>query len=263
MAVVQSDKSVGGGEKSSTPAWSRAELASDPHADDDKPEKVRRMFASIADRYDLNNRLHSLGRDQAWRRAAVRIAAPRTGETVLDVACGTGDLSRLFARSEASSVVGVDFCPQMLEIARTKTKKDATPIRFVEADAMDLPMDDHSVDIVSIAFGIRNVADPGKAIAEFRRVLRPGGRLVILEFSTPRNKTIAWLNTLYSKRVMPISATLISRDTSGAYRYLPRSIDTFLRRDELSQLVRDSGFASVTQESLTFGVCVCHRGVAS
>lgn len=244
------------------PAWSATELAADPHARDDKPERVRRMFASIAHRYDLNNRLHSFGRDQSWRRAAVREAAPRPGDHVLDVACGTGDLSRLFARSAADRVTGADFCPEMLAVARTK-KSAGAPVEYVEADAMNLPFESNSFDIVSIAFGIRNVADPAAAIREFARVLRPRGRLVILEFSRPRNPVIAKLNDLYCGRIMPWTATLISGDRSGAYRYLPRSVDTFLSRDQLAQLMRDAGFQAVTQRPLTFGVCVCLRGIAT
>lgn len=250
----------------SQPAWSAADLAANPHAQDDKPARVRRMFAAIAPKYDLNNRLHSFGRDQAWRRAAVRIAEPRLGATVLDVACGTGDLTRLFAKSAASRVIGADFCSEMLSIASTKTPSGAigpTPVHYIEADAMALPFDDNSVDVISIAFGIRNVSDPAVAISEFARVLRPGGRLVILEFSQPRNPVIRWFNNIYCNRIMPWTATWISRDTSGAYRYLPRSIDTFLDREQLAQLMRDAGFTAITQRSLTFGVCACHRGVAS
>ncbi len=248
------------------PAWSSDELAENPHTREDKPARVRQMFAAIAPKYDLNNRLHSFGRDQAWRRAAVRIAEPRLGETVLDVACGTGDLTRLFAKSAASRVIGADFCREMLGVAGSKTpggKIGATPVNYLEADAMALPFGDNSVDIVSIAFGIRNVAVPATAISEFARVLRPGGRLVILEFSQPRNPLIRRLNDLYTGRIMPWSATKISGDRSGAYHYLPRSIDTFLDREQLAQLLRDAGFTAITQKSLTFGVCTCHRGVVS
>ncbi len=248
------------------PAWSEQDLAGDPHAQEDKPARVNRMFAAIAPKYDLNNRLHSFGRDQAWRRKAVETAAPRSGDVVLDVACGTGDLTRLFAKSPASRVIGADFCGAMLSVASQKTagkRFGGASIQYIEADAMALPIADNSVDIVSIAFGIRNVATPATAIGEFARVLRPGGRLVILEFSEPRNPVIRQLNHVYCSRIMPRTATLISRDTSGAYHYLPRSIDTFLDRDELAQLMRDAGFTAITQQSLTMGVCTCHRGIAT
>lgn len=243
------------------PAWSREDLASDPHAREDKPAKVRRMFASIARSYDLNNRLHSFGRDQAWRRAVVRLAEVRDGDAVLDIACGTGDLARLFARSGADRVVGGDFCPEMLDIARAKPTHRGRAVEYLHADALALPFADGSFDIVSIAFGLRNVADPARAVSEFRRVLKPGGRLLILEFDRPRNPVLRVLNDVYCRRVMPVTASIISRDRSGAYRYLPRSVDTFLSREGMAQLLRDAGYAGITQTPLTFGVCVCHRGV--
>ena len=134
------------------------------------------MFARIAGRYDLNNRLHSLWRDQAWRREAVRAGGASRGDRVLDAACGTGDLAGLFARAGAGQVVGVDFCPEMLDAARRKFPRER--IRWLPGDATALPLGDGEFDVVSIAFGIRNIADPSLALAEFRRVLRPGGRLL-------------------------------------------------------------------------------------
>ncbi len=243
------------------PAWTDPELA-DPHANADKPDKVRRMFGAIARSYDLNNRLHSFGRDQAWRRAAVNAARIQPGDAVLDVACGTGDLTQAFARTEVSHVVGLDFTPEMLDVARHKQTSLPNQLRdritYKQGDAMHLTEADESFDVVSIAFGIRNVADPAAAAAEFFRVLRPGGRLVILEFDQPRIAPIRWLNHLYCSRIMPLTATLISRDRSGAYRYLPRSVDTFHSADALDDMLRSTGFVGVTAQRLTFGVCVCH-----
>jgi demethylmenaquinone methyltransferase/2-methoxy-6-polyprenyl-1,4-benzoquinol methylase len=209
------------------------------------------MFGAIAHRYDLNNRLHSFGCDQRWRRAAVAMAAPRESDAVVDVACGTGDLARLFADAGVGSVIGVDFTPEMLAIACSK----GGGVEYREGDAMRLAIPDDSADIVSIAFGLRNVQDPKMAIAEFRRVLRPGGRLVILEFSRPGNRVMAAANDLYSRHIMPRTAAWIAGDSSGAYRYLPRSVDTFLDPDALAALVQDAGFAHLTQRRLTFGVC--------
>jgi len=223
------------------------------------------MFAAIAPRYDLNNRLHSFGLDQRWRRAAVRAAELRPGDEVLDAACGTGDLTRAFARAGAQRAVGLDFCPEMLAIARRRRSGLGDSIEYVEGDAQDLPFDDDSVDVVSIAFGIRNVQSSPQALAEFRRVLRPGGRLVILEFDRPRSRVIAALHNFYCSRVMPITATLIGGPPaarSGAYRYLPRSVDTFLDRAAMAAAMREAGFTAITQRSLTFGVAMVHRGVA-
>lgn len=245
------------------PAWTRAELAADPHAHEAKADKVRGMFAAISHRYDLNNRVHSFGRDRAWRRAAVRLADPSGADEVLDAACGTGDLARAFAAAGARRVVGLDFTPEMLALARAKPPVGRCAIEYVEGDAMNLPFADASFDIVSIAFGIRNVSDPGRALREFRRVLRPGGRLVILEFSRPRFPPIAWINDFYCSVIMPRTATLLARDRSGAYRYLPRSVTTFLSREAMADAMRCAGFDDIHLRPLTFGVCVGYRGSVS
>ncbi|MBL8747152.1 MAG: bifunctional demethylmenaquinone methyltransferase/2-methoxy-6-polyprenyl-1,4-benzoquinol methylase UbiE [Phycisphaerae bacterium] len=250
------------GPTTTSPAWTREELSSNPHAHAEKAEKVRRMFGAIAHRYDLNNRLHSFGRDQAWRRAAVRLAGVGPADHVLDVACGTGDLTRAFANAGAAEVTGLDFTPEMLDIARRKPSAVAgtTPIRYVEGDAMSLPFDDRSFDIVSIAFGIRNVSEPARAFREFRRVLRPAGRLIVLEFGRPRFAPIAWLNDFYCSTIMPRTATLISGDRSGAYRYLPKSVQTFLTREAMVGAMEAAGFTDVRTRAMTFGVCIAYRG---
>jgi demethylmenaquinone methyltransferase/2-methoxy-6-polyprenyl-1,4-benzoquinol methylase len=250
----------------SGPVWSEGDLTQSPHQHAQKQERVGRMFAAISRSYDLNNRLHSFGLDQAWRRHVVRAVKTRAHEHVLDVACGTGDLTRLFAQgvgasAPAAKVVGLDYTDAMLDIAREKRSHPTDAgIEYVQGDAMALSFADASFDVVSIAFGIRNVQDPALAVREFFRVLRPGGRLAVLEFDRPRNPIVRFGNDLYTKRIMPVTATLISRDRSGAYRYLPKSVDTFLDRDALGGLIKASGFTSLTQRALTMGVCVCHVG---
>lgn len=216
------------------------------------------MFAAISGAYDFNNRLHSLGLDQWWRKSTVKIAGLKPGEVVVDVACGTGDLSIAFANAGAGQVIGVDFTYEMLPIAR---KKSGGRISYLTGDAMALPLPDGCCDVVSIAFGVRNVADVGRAMAEFRRILRPGGRLVVLEFSQPENGLIRWGNDLYCKHIMPHTATLLSGDKSGAYKYLPMSVDTFINRQEMQAKMEQAGFGQVTQTVMTFGVVVCYRGV--
>ena len=246
------------------PAWTSDDLAQSPHTRNDKPERVRSMFAAIARSYDLNNRLHSFWRDQAWRRTAVRMAAVKPGDRVLDCACGTGDLTMAFARSPAERVVGSDFTQEMLDIAcfkQPRLAKHADKVSYEQGDATALAHPDGSFDIVSIAFGIRNVSDPAAALAEFFRVLKPGGRLVVLEFDEPRFAPIRWASNLFTKRIMPLTATLIARDRSGAYRYLPKSVETFLDRDQLAERVRGAGFDAISQNPMTFGVCVCTRAV--
>lgn len=246
-------------------AWSSEELSRDPHINERKAEKVRRMFGAIAHRYDLNNRLHSFGRDQAWRRAAVRMAEISTRDEVLDVACGTGDLTRAFADGGAERIVGLDFTPEMLAIARekrlgAKRRPERAVIEYVQGDAMALPFSDGSFDVVSIAFGIRNVSEPDRAFAEFYRVLRPGGRLIVLEFGRPKWGPVRWVNDVYCGVIMPRTATLLSGDRSGAYYYLPRSVQTFLTREAMRGAMERAGFERVREKGLTLGVCVCYRG---
>jgi demethylmenaquinone methyltransferase/2-methoxy-6-polyprenyl-1,4-benzoquinol methylase len=243
------------------------------------------MFAAIAPSYDLNNRLHSLWMDQRWRKKAVKLAALKPTDRVVDVACGTGDLTVKFrdklltstvGNSRGPLVIGVDFTFEMLPLARRKgylpppvgAIDSANPfastvdcISWVNGDAMCLPLPDACCDVVSIAFGIRNVADPAAAVREFRRVLRPGGRLIILEFSLPTNGVLRGLYNFYFRHVLPRTATLISGDRTGAYKYLPESVNTFIGREQMTGMMRDAGFAGLEQHPLTFGVCVCYRGV--
>jgi len=226
------------------------------------------MFGGIASSYDLNNRVHSLWRDQAWRRTAVRLAEVRATDRVLDVACGTGDLTEAFAAAGPAEVTGLDFAEPMLEIARSKTERRRRAVglprpTYVSGDATQLPFEDAAFDVVSIAFGIRNVSEPARALAEFRRVTRPGGRLVILEFSQPRNGILRALSRFYTIRVMPITATWLARDRTGAYRYLPKSVDTFASREELARLIEEAGYGPVSQKELSLGICVAYTAGVS
>lgn len=245
------------------PIWTPDALRQDPHADAEKARKVQAMFGAIARHYDLNNRIHSFFQDQRWRRAAVDSAGIDAASRVLDVACGTGDLSEAIADAGAAEVVGLDFTPAMLEVARHKgeSARRAVRVQYVQGDAMALPFPDQSFDAVTIAFGIRNVARPAAAIAEFLRVLRPGGRLVVLEFADPANPLVRWGSDLYTKRIMPWTASLLARDRSGAYRYLPRSVSTFMPPAEFSALLARTGFQECTARPLTLGICVVHRAV--
>ncbi len=268
-------------QKLSEPAWN-AELLKNPHAAEDKRKRVQEMFAAIAPSYDLNNRLHSLWMDQAWRRKAVKLADLKSTDRVVDVACGTGDLTLRFLtelvwmwkldrpRSKAfhPSVIGVDFTFEMLPIASQKglyTGVERSRVMFrpswINGDAQHLPLPDQSADVVSIAFGIRNVQEPAKALAEFRRVLRPGGRVIILEFSLPTNPILRGLYNFYFRQVLPRTATLISGDKTGAYKYLPESVNTFIGREQMMSMMTAAGFKKVEQYAMTFGVCVCYRGV--
>lgn len=241
-------------------AW-RDEQLTDPHGAADKAQRVRNMFAAIAGSYDLNNRVHSLWRDQAWRRKTVRLCNVQPTDVVLDVACGTGDLAMAFADAGPKRVIGLDFTHEMLRVAQGKgsqTSNRKSQISYADGDAMNLPVADASVDVVSIAFGIRNVAHPAKALAEFARVLRPGGRLAILEFSLPRNPLLLAGYNFYFKQVLPRTATMIARDRTGAYKYLPQSVNTFIDREQMVDLIRQAGLTSPGVHPLTFGIAVCY-----
>lgn len=250
---------------SNAPAWVDQELDS-LHENSEKHDKVRAMFNAIARSYDLNNRLHSLWRDEAWRKRAVLEAHVQPGETVLDCACGTGDLTQAFAKfSKAAHIVGSDYTPNMLEVARHKREhlhnQLQDRIEYQQADAQQLPFEDQSFDVVSIAFGIRNVQDSAKAMNEFFRVLKPGGRLMILEFGQPGFPPMRWFNTFYCGTIMPRTATWIARDRSGAYKYLPRSVQSFKTREEMEQSYLDAGFEQVWSKPQTFGICNLYRGI--
>ncbi|MFI5381080.1 MAG: bifunctional demethylmenaquinone methyltransferase/2-methoxy-6-polyprenyl-1,4-benzoquinol methylase UbiE [Tepidisphaerales bacterium] len=259
--------------RTSSTVWNDALLAN-PHGVADKQTRVRRMFAAIAGSYDINNRLHSLWMDQSWRRRAVKLAELKPTDSVLDVACGTGDLTLQFAYElqrkkekgkgkKEGSVIGLDYTFEMLPIANRKSQiaNRKSQIGWLNGDAMRLPLPDACVDVVSIAFGIRNVADPQLAIREFHRVLRPGGRVIILEFSLPKNPVLRGLYNFYFRRVLPVTATIISGDRTGAYKYLPESVNTFIGRERMLEMMAKAGFVDGSQFPLTFGVCVCYRGV--
>jgi demethylmenaquinone methyltransferase/2-methoxy-6-polyprenyl-1,4-benzoquinol methylase len=256
-----------------TEGWDDSLLAN-PHAVADKRLRVQRMFANIAPSYDLNNRLHSFWMDQSWRRKAVRLAQIRPGDRIVDVACGTGDLTLAFFEGlpkcdpTAAQVVGIDFTQEMLPIAvakwsrhAAKTKVAAKGVSFINGDAQNLPLPDACCDVASIAFGIRNVVDPSAAVKEFFRILRPGGRAIILEFSTPTNPLFGTLYNFYFKQILPRTATWISGDKTGAYKYLPQSVRTFIGRQTMVEMLATAGFADIEQHPMTFGICVCYRGL--
>jgi demethylmenaquinone methyltransferase/2-methoxy-6-polyprenyl-1,4-benzoquinol methylase len=217
------------------------------------------MFGSIAGRYDRANTILSAGVHHRWRKATVRWSGAKSGEAVLDCATGTGDLAIAFRKAVGAigRVVGTDFTPEMIELARAK----AGDIEFDVADVTKLPYGDATFDISSISFGIRNVADPRRGIAELARVVRSGGRVMVLEFGQPPNRAFRALYDLYRARILPRLGGLVTGE-QDAYAYLERSAGRFPCGEEFAALMRDSGdFASVDFRPLTFGIAWLYRGV--
>jgi len=214
------------------------------------------MFDAIAPRYDLVNRVISLGIDQSWRRKTVKSLSLGQGSRVLDVATGTADLALLVAKTEPSAtVVGVDPSAGMLGVGHTKIAELglAARITLLEGDAESLPFADNSFDAVCIAFGIRNVPDRGRALAEMARVTRPGGRIAVLELSEPRKGPLASLARFHVHTLVPRVGAFLSR--APEYRYLERSIAAFPPAEEFGALMERSGLRVLEIAPLTFGVC--------
>jgi len=222
---------------------------------EERSRRVRDLFASIAPRYELVNRVASLGLDRAWRRAVVEVLALRPGDWCLDACCGTGDLSREMARSGAR-VIGVDFCREMIEVG---LRGDESPRAAFEADARRIPVKDGSMDAACVAFGLRNVVPPEAALAEMLRVVRPGGRVAVLEFSEPPIPLVRRICRLYERRLLPWLGDLLS-GRPGTYRYLPETIEAWHSPQALADLMGRAGLAAVQWRALTLGIVTLHVG---
>jgi len=234
-------------------------LAASEAAPEKRARAIRDMFCEIAPRYDLLNHLLSLGIDRGWRRSLVRMALRPEMRELLDVACGTGDVClALRQKAPRARIVGLDFSPGMLELAREKNLASGAGLELIEGSAEELPFADHQFDLVTIAFGIRNVVDRKKALREFCRVLRPGGRVAVLEFSRPR---ISWLRALYDFyffRILPRVGGLLAK--KEAYRYLPDSVARFPEPEEFRKWLLEAGFSACRWHSLTFGIATLYLG---
>ncbi len=219
------------------------------------------MFGRIARRYDLANRLLSGGTDVWWRWRLRRAVARCRPQDVLDLATGSGDVAFALARGlpEAVRITGMDFCQPMLDEAVVKKARSSryAKIEFRQGDAMALPLPDNAFDVLTISFGLRNVADRHKALGEMRRVLRPGGTLFVLEFSQPY-RWFAPLYYCYLRCILPRFASLLTGD-KGAYEYLGGSIAQFPARPEMSAEILRAGFAAVRARPMTFGIVALHE----
>lgn len=228
----------------------------------DKGEKIQQMFGAIAPRYDFLNRLLSFGIDRRWRTKAVRLLKYREGSRILDVATGTGDVALEIAlRTPASvKITGADFCKEMVDLGAVKVAASpyADRIDLKVAPCEDLPFANDTFDSITIAFGIRNVVDRKLGLAEMWRVLRPGGRMVVLEFSTPRSQLFRQLYYFYFRRLLPVVGGLFSR--YNAYKYLPDSVLEFPSQEEFSRMLADVGFRNIHLHELTFGIATIYVG---
>lgn len=221
--------------------------------------RVREMFATIAGRYDLLNHLLSLNIDKKWRRLVVnrvRAKVLARESLILDVACGTGDLSLMLFEIDGARVVGTDFCRPMLSIAAEKVPAD---VRLIEGDALALPFKDATFDAVTIAFGLRNLAGVESGLKELRRILKPNGWVAVLEFSRPSNALLRPLFGLYFRKILPLLGGVIS-GSRGAYSYLPASVSRFPDQQQLGSLMEQAGLDQVSFENLSGGIAALHFG---
>jgi len=241
----------------SAPAPESSPISAGPSA-----PNVKRMFASIAASYDRANQILSFGMHRGWRAAAVRWSGAKAGDRVLDCATGTGDLALAFRRAVGpeGEVVGTDFCDEMLALASEKSRRVGLSIRYEPADVLSLSYSDGSFDIASIAFGIRNVEDPARGLAGLARVVRPGGRVVVLEFGQPGGALFAPLYRFYSRRILPTIGGWVSGERL-AYEYLDRTSSRFPAGERFTALMHATGaFRRVESHPLTGGVAYVYVG---
>tara|TARA_B110000196_G_C20921691_1_gene555544 strand:- start:3 stop:713 length:711 start_codon:yes stop_codon:yes gene_type:complete len=223
------------------------------HKGKDKKEFVKRIFNDISNSYDFLNHFLSGGIDIIWRKKFIKSLNFIDSDRVLDVATGTGDVAFAIKRKYKCNVTGLDLSVNMLSKAKQKSKKfNISDIVFIEGDAENLPFDDNTFDKLVISYGLRNLGDFKKGLSEFHRVLKPNGKLGILEFLHPRSTLIAKIFKFYFNNVLPRVASLFSN--SKAYRYLPESVENFISFSELEILLEDAGFTRINSSNLSFGI---------
>lgn len=229
---------------------------------DKREVRIRRMFGNIAPSYDLLNHLLSCNIDHYWRYRTTRLVPPIGNAPILDMCTGTGDLALAYDRAARGAVpiIGSDFCHEMLLPAREKTRQRRACIRYVEADAQRLPFPSDHFQITCVAFGLRNVTDTERGIAEMARVTLPGGRVAILEFSQPRHWLFGRCYRAYFRWVLPLIGQVISRSKDNAYRYLPASVMEFPDGEALAERLRHHGLRDVRWYPMTFGIATLYVG---
>lgn len=231
----------------------------------DKSEvRIRRMFGEIAGRYDLLNHLLSLNIDRYWRRCTVRQVSPRGDAPILDLCTGTGDLALAYCRAagERVPVIGADFCHEMLVLGERKGEraKESGRLKFIEADAQRLPFPDNYFQIVSVAFGLRNVTDTDRGLAEMLRVCKAGGRIAVLEFSAPTRQPLRSIYFWYFRHILPRIGQALARNRQSAYNYLPESVQQFPSGQVLAEKMSAAGMRNVSYHPLTLGIATLYVG---
>ncbi|MBW7871575.1 MAG: bifunctional demethylmenaquinone methyltransferase/2-methoxy-6-polyprenyl-1,4-benzoquinol methylase UbiE [Flavobacteriia bacterium] len=228
-----------------------------PYSDSDltKKEQVEQMFDNISGKYDELNHILSMGIDVGWRKKVVKIIKNQNPKTVLDIATGTGDLAIMMAKATDAKITGFDLSAGMLEVGRQKIKEQnlENRIEMIQGDAEKMPFEDNSFDCITVAFGVRNFENLKKGLDEIYRVLKPGGKFVILEFSQPQSFPMKQLYGFYSKNILPMIGKKISKDKS-AYTYLPESVKAFPYGEEMKKILKNSNFIKTTDKKLTFGI---------
>ena len=218
------------------------------------PDDVSKMFDDVAHRYDFLNDLLSLGRTKAWRRVVTAIISPKAGMKILDIAAGTGSSSKPLV-DKGADVIALDFSEGMLAAGRKRHKE----IKFQQGDALNLPFAENTFDVTTISFGLRNTSDTTAALKDALRVTKKGGRIVVCEFSHPKNKVFRYIYLKYLMRALPVIAKRISKNPA-AYIYLAESIQAWPNQSSLAQVMRQAGWETVSWQDLTFGIVAVHIG---
>lgn len=232
------------------------------NSDSNKKQQVETMFNNIAPKYDLLNRMLSFGVDGYWRKRAIKELKKTNPKHILDVACGTGDFSFAALPLQPEKITGLDISEEMLELGRKKIEKAGLTdtMDFIHGDSEQMPFADSSFDATTVAFGVRNFENLDKGLAEIFRVLKPGGKLVILEFSKPKIFPVKQLFNFYFKAICPLIGRLVSKD-ARAYTYLYESVIAFPEGQEFLQYLKTAGFKNSTCTRLTFGICSLYTGI--
>jgi len=228
-----------------------------PYSDSDlsKKQQVEQMFDNISGKYDLLNRILSMGIDVSWRKKVVKSVKKENPATILDIATGTGDLAIAMAKSTDAKITGFDLSAGMLEVGRKKVEEQnlQNRIEMIQGDAENMPFEDNSFDVITVAFGVRNFENLEKGLNDIYRVLKPGGKFIILEFSQPESFPMKQLYSFYSRTVLPRIGKKISKDQS-AYTYLPDSVQAFPYGEEMKKILKKSKFVEPYDKKLTFGI---------